>query len=79
LTISIFCIIIIKIKKRKGVFMDNLKELRKAAKLTQMDLAVKVGVSLMTIQLWERQVTTPKEENLNKLKEVFNILPFSEE
>ena len=59
--------------------MDNLKELRKAAKLTQMDLAVKVGVSLMTIQLWERKVTKPKEENLNKLKELFNILPFSEE
>ena len=53
--------------------MENLKELRKAAKLTQMDLAVKVGVSLMTIQLWERKVTTPKKENLNKLKEVLNI------
>ena len=53
--------------------MENLKELRKAANLTQMDLAVKVGVSLMTIQLWERKVTKPKEENLNKLKEVFCI------
>jgi transcriptional regulator with XRE-family HTH domain len=59
--------------------MENLKELRKAANLTQMDLAVKVGVSLMTIQLWERKVTKPKEENLNKLKEALNILPFSEE
>lgn len=59
--------------------MDNLKELRKAANLTQMDLAVKVGVSLMTIQLWERKVTKPKEENLNKLREALNILPFAEE
>lgn len=59
--------------------MDNIKELRKAANLTQMDLAVKVGVSLMTIQLWERKVTKPKEENLNKLREALNILPFSEE
>jgi len=59
--------------------MENLKELRKAANLTQMDLAVKVGVSLMTIQLWERKVTKPKEENLNKLREALNILPFSEE
>ena len=59
--------------------MENLKELRKAANLTQMDLAVKVGVSLMTIQLWERKVTKPKEENLNKLKEALNILPFAEE
>lgn len=58
--------------------MENLRELRKAANLTQMDLAVKVGVSLMTIQLWERQVTTPKDENLKKLKEALNILPSSE-
>ena len=59
--------------------MENLKELRKNAGMTQMELAVRVGVSLMTIQLWERQVTKPKEENLNKLKEALNILPFSEE
>lgn len=59
--------------------MENLRELRKAANLTQIELAVKVGVSLMTIQLWERQVTTPKEENLNKLKEALNILSSSEE
>lgn len=59
--------------------MKNLKELRKAAKLTQVELAVKVGVSLMTIQLWERQVTTPKDENLKKLKEALKILPFAEE
>lgn len=59
--------------------MKNLRELRKAANLTQIELAVKVGVSLMTIQLWERQVTTPKEENLNKLKEALNILPSAEE
>lgn len=59
--------------------MKDLRELRKQACLTQMELAVKVGVSLMTIQLWERGVTTPREENMNKLKEVFNILPFAEE
>lgn len=58
--------------------MENLRELRKAANLTQIELAVKVGVSLMTIQLWERQVTTPKDENLKKLKEALNILPSSE-
>ena len=59
--------------------MENLRELRRAANLTQMDLAVKVGVSLMTIQLWERKVTKPREENLNKLREVLNVLPSSEE
>ena len=59
--------------------MENLKEERKKAGLSQIELAAKVGVSLMTIQLWERQVTKPKEENLNKLKEALNIVPFAEE
>lgn len=48
----------------------NIKELRKAKGLTQTELALRCGVSLTTIQLWERGVTTPKDENLAKLKQV---------
>ncbi|MDD2998985.1 MAG: helix-turn-helix transcriptional regulator, partial [Candidatus Riflebacteria bacterium] len=33
--------------------MQNLKELREAAGLTQMQLAAKCGVSLSTVRLWE--------------------------
>ncbi|NLO21050.1 MAG: helix-turn-helix domain-containing protein, partial [Syntrophomonadaceae bacterium] len=36
--------------------MENLKQIRKSLGLSQMDLAQKVGVSLLTIQLWERGV-----------------------
>lgn len=48
--------------------LTNLRERRMALGLTQSDLAIKVGVSLVSIQLWERGVTTPKEANLNALE-----------
>lgn len=51
----------------------NLKEHRKALKLTQGEVALKVGVSLMSYQLWERGHTKPTPENLQKLKEVLKI------
>jgi len=51
----------------------NIKELRKALNLSQSALAVKCGVSLTTIQLWERKVSQPNEENLIRLKEVLKI------
>lgn len=63
---------------QKG-FTMNIKELRKKQGLTQIELAKRVGVSMMTIQLWERASTKPNEENLKKLMEVLNVLPFAEE
>ena len=48
----------------------NIKELRRENKLTQTDLAVKVGVSLTTVRMWEKGVTKPAEENMKKLLKV---------
>ncbi|NCB47916.1 XRE family transcriptional regulator [bacterium] len=59
--------------------VENLKELRKKAGLTQMQLAAKLGVSLMSIRIWESGAGKPNEENYEKLKELFYILPFPEE
>ena len=53
--------------------MDKLKELRKEKGLTQMDIAVKVGVSLTSVRMWEKGVSTPKPENKDKLEEVLDI------
>ena len=50
--------------------MNNLKELRNKAGLSQLQLAAKVGVSIPTIRSWENNVTTPKPENKEKLKKV---------
>lgn len=48
----------------------NIKELRKQKGMTQIDVAIAVGVSLTAYQLWERGVMKPNEENEKKLKEV---------
>lgn len=59
--------------------MKDLKKMRVEAKMTQFDLAKAIGVSVNTIIKWENEVSKPSDENLNKLKELFYILPFSEE
>lgn len=48
----------------------DIKKLRKSKKLTQIEVAKLVGVSVMSFQLWERGVATPNEENMKKLKKV---------
>lgn len=50
--------------------MNNIRKLRLEKELTMADLAIKVKVSMSTIQLWEKGVTTPKPENIEKLREV---------
>lgn len=59
--------------------MKDLKKMRVEAKMTQFDLAKAMKVSVNTIIKWENEVSKPNNENLNKLKEALNILPFSEE
>uniref|UniRef100_A0A6M3JK30 Putative DNA binding, helix-turn-helix domain containing protein n=1 Tax=viral metagenome TaxID=1070528 RepID=A0A6M3JK30_9ZZZZ len=50
--------------------VKGIKERRIELKLTQVELAKKCGVSLMTIQLWEREAGSPSPKNLEKLKQV---------
>ena len=52
----------------------NLKEERRNNGITQLRLAAEVGVSLTTIVLWESGVTTPTEENQQKLEEALERL-----
>ena len=49
---------------------NGLRKRRKALGLSQMELARLVGVSLLTVQLWERGVSEPKPENREKLEQV---------
>lgn len=53
---------------------NDLRKRRKALGLSQMELARLVGVSLLTIQTWERGVSEPKPENREKLEQVLNEL-----
>ncbi len=57
----------------------DIKEERRKRRISQMSLAKEVGVSMVTIQLWERGVTSPSEENYQKLLKALEVLPFAEE
>jgi transcriptional regulator with XRE-family HTH domain len=50
--------------------VKNLREVRKNKGLTQIEVAVRVGVSLTAYQLWERGASEPSPDNLKKLEEV---------
>lgn len=54
--------------------MTDIKQWRKKYKVTQVGLAKATGVSLMTIQLWERAVSSPNEENAIKLENAMKKL-----
>lgn len=50
-----------------------LKELRKNAGLTQLELANKVGMSISAISLYEKGVRTPSVDVLFKLAEILGV------
>ena len=54
--------------------MTALKKRRLALGLSQMGLAEKVGVSLLTIQLWERGVSQPNDKNKEILESALKTL-----
>ncbi len=54
--------------------MRGLKERRKMLGLSQIELAKKIGVTPLTLQLWEREVVEPNETNAKKLGEVLRQL-----
>lgn len=51
----------------------NIKELRLAKNLTQVKLAILVGVSPQTIRMWEEGAISPNASNEEKLKEVLGV------
>ena len=51
--------------------MENIKELRKEAGLTQIEVALHAGISLQGYQLIERGITkNPAPETRKKIEEV---------
>ena len=53
--------------------MNRIAELRDAAGMKQVDLALKLKVSQGTLSNWEREVHDPDTESLIKLSEIFNV------
>ena len=56
----------------KMEFSERLKELRKKANLTQVEVAKKLGISQPAYASWERGVKKPTQDNLVKIVQVLN-------
>lgn len=52
---------------------EKIADLRKANKLSQEDLAEKVGVARQTISKWELEETAPDIKQAQELSRIFNI------
>lgn len=52
---------------------DNIKEIRKQKGLTQEDLAIKLNVVRQTISKWEKNLSVPDAELLEKLSDIFEV------
>ena len=54
-------------------FSELLKDLRREAGLTQVEVAEKLGISQQAYASWERGVKKPTQENLVKIAHVLNV------
>lgn len=54
-------------------FSERLKDLRRQAGLTQVDVAEKLGISQPAYASWERGVKKPTQENLVKIAQILNV------
>ena len=54
-------------------FSERLKELRKQAHLTQVELAGKLGIVQSSYADWERGKKKPTQENLIKIAQILNV------
>ena len=53
----------------------NIRQLRKKAGLTQIELADKVGVSIATLRRWEAGETSPTGTRIIELANILNASP----
>ena len=60
--------------ERAKTTMQIARERRQRMGLSQILIAKLVGVSMISVYLWERGTTTPLEENAGKLAEVLDAL-----
>jgi transcriptional regulator with XRE-family HTH domain len=55
------------------MFTANLKRLRQAAGLTQVELARKLRMSLRTLQGWEQGYREPELSNINRIAKALGV------
>lgn len=57
---------------KKAVQMNNINKIRKSVKMTQNELAKKVGVTQSAIAAWETGKANPQFSRLEKIAQALN-------
>ncbi len=57
----------------KSILSGNIVKLRKKNRLTQSQLAERVGVSSQAVSKWEQGICAPDISLLPELSEIFNV------
>lgn len=60
-------------KKIAEIFAENLKVYRKAAGLTQQQLAERLGVSVLTVQNYESRRRWPSPDSIYMISKALNV------
>lgn len=68
----LYCIIIV-MNELKQIVANNIAELRKMKKMTQIELADKINYSDKAVSKWERAESIPDVEVLKNLSEIFGV------
>ena len=55
------------------MFGDNLKTIRKAKGFTQEELAIKINVVRQTVSKWEKGLSVPDVDILNRIADVLEV------
>jgi transcriptional regulator with XRE-family HTH domain len=53
----------------------SIRDLREAREWSQWDLALRVGVTGTMISIWERKLTAPSADALDRLADVLGVAP----
>lgn len=52
---------------------ERIKKLRRSMEITQRELAGALGVSEQAVSKWEKNISSPKSENIQKLARIFGV------
>lgn len=58
---------------KKQTFGNMITKLRKENRMTQVELAEKIGVTDKAVSKWERDLSFPDINSIPKLAEIFNV------
>lgn len=72
-SLLMFAVRHVRKKGRREMFKDNLIQIRKMRKMTQEDVAEKVGVTRQAVAKWESGETVPDLDKCRILAEVFGV------